>query len=63
MKKNIDVRSKARENNVYLYEIAEMLGVSEQTFIRRLRHELADVQKSEIYAAIEMIAERKKLQD
>lgn len=52
MKKNLDVRSKAHENNVYLYEIAETLGVSEQTFIRRLRRELSDVQKSEIYAAI-----------
>lgn len=62
MKKNLDVREKARQSNVYLYEIAEMMGVSEQTFIRRLRHELPNEQKNDVYTAIEMIAEQKKSQ-
>ncbi len=63
MKKNLDVRSKAWQNNVYLYEIAEVLGVSEPTFNRWLRHELSDVQKNDVYAAIEILAEQKKSQN
>lgn len=63
MKKNLDVRSKARQSNVYLYEIAEVLGVSETTFNRWLRHELSDVQKNDVYAAIEILAEQKKSQN
>ena len=42
MKRNEDIRAMARKNGVYLYEIAEVLGVSEPTFIRWLRKELSE---------------------
>lgn len=35
MKKNQEIREKARQSGVYLYEIADTLGVSEPTFNAR----------------------------
>ena len=55
IKRNLDVSSAAKENGVYLYEIAEKLGVSEPTFNRYLRKELPDGMKAKVLAAIEEI--------
>lgn len=55
MKRNNDIRAAAKENGVYLYEIAEKLDVSEPTFIRWLRKDLADNMKAKALAAIEEI--------
>lgn len=60
MTKNEDIRAAARQNKVYLYEIADALGVSEPTFLRWLRRELPESKKSDVRAAIEIIAEQKK---
>lgn len=55
MKRNNDIRAAAKENGVYLYEIAEKLDVSEPTFIRYMRKELTDAMKTKVLAAIEEI--------
>ncbi len=55
IRRNLEVRSAAKENGVYLYEIAEKLGVSEPTFNRYLRKELSDGLKAKVLAAIEEI--------
>ncbi len=55
IRRNLDVRSAAKENGVYLYEIAEKLGVSEPTFNRYLRKELSDGWKAKVLAAIKEI--------
>lgn len=55
MKRNNDIRAAAKENVVYLYEIAEKLDVSEPTFIRWLRKDLADNVKAKVLTAIEEI--------
>jgi len=60
MKKNIDVSEKARQSGVYLYEIADALGVSEPTFIRWLRKEMPENKKSDVRAAIDIVAEQRK---
>lgn len=60
MKRNEDIRAIARREKVYLYEIAEALGVSEPTFNRWLRKELSETQKADIRAAIDIISEQKK---
>lgn len=57
IKRNNDIRTKARENGVYLYEIAEKLNVSEPTFNPRLRNELSEDLKQKALAAIEQIKE------
>ena len=55
IKHNNDIRTKARETGVYLYEIAEKLNVSEPTFNRWLRRELSENLKQKAIAAIEKI--------
>lgn len=55
IKHNTDIRTTAKQNGVYLYEIAEKLGVSEPTFNRWLRKELSAELKEEATAAIEEI--------
>lgn len=60
MKKNVEIRTMAREKGVYLYEIADLLKVSEPTFNRWLRKELTEEKKGEVIAAIEQISEHKK---
>lgn len=60
MKRNEDIRAMARQKKVYLYEIAEVLGVSEPTFIRWLRKELSENKKADVRAAIDIISEQRK---
>ena len=57
IKHNNDIRTKAREDGVYLYEIAEKMNVSEPTFNRWLRKELSEDLKQKALAAIEQIRE------
>ena len=51
-KRNIDIRTLARVENVHHWQIAEVLGVSEITFSRWLRKELSPEKKEEIRKAI-----------
>lgn len=59
-KNNSDIREAARKNGVYLYEIADTLGVSEPTFNRWLRKELPEQKKEDALTAIELISAQKK---
>lgn len=52
MKANIDIRMKAMESGVSLWRIASRLGLSESTFSRRLRREMSEDERQQIYAAI-----------
>lgn len=51
--KNIDVRAKAKEKGVCLWQIAEFLKISEATITRKLRKELSDEEKERIFEIIE----------
>ena len=57
---NSDVRTKARENGVRLWEIADKLGISEPTITRKLRHELPADEKQRILAVIDEITAAKQ---
>lgn len=57
---NKDVRNYAKSKNVYLYQIAESLNVSESTFIKKLRKELDDETKESLFAIIDMIAKERE---
>lgn len=57
---NSDVRTKARENGVRLWEIADKLGISEPTITRKLRRELPADEKQKILAIIDEIAAKKQ---
>lgn len=57
MKKcNEQIRTAAKSKGVFLYSIAEALGVSENTFNRWLRHELPESKKRDILTIIDKIA-------
>lgn len=55
IKHNTEIRAAAKSAGVFLYEIAEKLGVSEPTFNRMLRKELDEPTKRKALAAIEQI--------
>ena len=57
---NKDIRAAAKENGVYLYAIAEKLGVSEPTMTRMLRKELSADKKSQILGIISELAAEKQ---
>ncbi len=57
MKKcNEQIRAAAKNKGVFLYSIAEALGVSENTFNRWLRHELPENKKRDILTIIDNLA-------
>lgn len=45
---NTDIRTEAKQAGVYLYAIAERLGISEPTMTRLLRHELPESKKQQL---------------
>ncbi len=63
MKKNEEIRAAARQKGVYLYEIADALGVSEPTFNRWLRKEMTEQKKIEVFAAIKSIIKKREGDD
>lgn len=58
-KSNTEIRTLAKQSNVFLYEIAERLNVSEPTITRRLRRELPDEEKAKIKGIIAELAAEK----
>ena len=56
MNKNLDIRAAARGKGVYLYEVAEVMGISEPTLMRWLRTNLTDERKTMILDAIDTVA-------
>lgn len=56
---NETIRKHAKEKSVFLWEIADFLGVSEPTFMRKMRHELPEKDKTAITNAITHISENK----
>lgn len=58
---NLDIRNAAKEAGVFLYQIADKLGISEPTMVRWLRYELPAEKKTRIMSIIsERAAEKKK---
>lgn len=53
---NTDIRAEAKKNCVFIYEIADKLGISEPTMTRMLRRELTQERKNVIIRAISEIA-------
>lgn len=56
MSRNLDIRSYAKQKGVYLYEVAEFLGISEPTITRRLRTKLSNERKAELIETIDRVA-------
>ena len=56
--KNVDIRTKAKEKNVCLWEIATELGLSDANFSRKLRVEFSSEEKENIFGIIEKLAKK-----
>ena len=56
---NSNIRQAAFSSGVYLWEIAEAMGVTDGTFSRKLRRELDEKEKKEILKIIKTISKRK----
>lgn len=54
---NQDIRIRAMEKNIRLWQIAERLNLNDGNFSRLLRHRLPDEKREEIFRIIDEIAE------
>lgn len=59
-KANKDIKAKAKEKGVFLWEIADRLVMIDTAFSRKLRHELPQGEKERIFSIIEEIAAEKQ---
>lgn len=50
---NEDLKSKALNAKVKMWEIAEAYGIADTTLSKRLRHELPDEEKAKIFKIID----------
>lgn len=57
---NEDIRIMAKEKGVKLWELAEVLGINDGNFSRKLRKELSNFEKAHVFRAIEKMYEYKK---
>ena len=57
---NKDIKTTARKKGVYLWEVAEKLNIIDCNFSRKLRHELPDSEKQEIFKIIDELAAEKQ---
>lgn len=57
---NTDIRTTAKEKKVRFWEVAEYLKISEPTMTRKLRRELPDSEKQEIFKIIDELAAEKQ---
>ena len=57
---NQDIRTAAKQNGVFLWEIAEKLNVMDSNFSRKLRRELPADEKQRIISLIDEISAEKK---
>ena len=56
MQTNLEIRERARERGVHLYEIGYELGMNDGNFSRKLRRELSDGEKATIFEIIDRLA-------
>lgn len=50
---NADIRNAAKAANIYLWQIAERIGIADSALSRKLRRELPTEEKEKIFAIID----------
>ena len=60
MRANKEIKTRAKEKGVFLWEVADKIGIIDTSFSRKLRHELPDSEKQEIYKIIDELAAEKQ---
>jgi hypothetical protein len=56
VKANVDIRSRIKKSGFYAWQVAEKLGVHENTFFRMLRKELSEQKKCRVNEAIKELS-------
>lgn len=56
---NLEIRRKLKATKVMQWQVADKLGVSEMTLVRKLRYELPEAEKQKILSIIEEITVEK----
>lgn len=56
---NDTIKREAKRKGVYMWQIADRMGMHETTLLRHLRHELPESKQRSILEAIEEIAKEK----
>lgn len=56
---NLDIRNKLKKKGVFQWEVAEKMGIAEMTLVRKLRRELPETEKKNIFAIIDELATAK----
>lgn len=56
---NLEVRRRLKEKNVFQWQVAKSMGISEMTLVRKLREELTEAEKQKIFSVIDKIAVEK----
>lgn len=57
---NKDIKTKAKKKGVLIWEIADRLGIADTTMSRKLRKEIPDNEKQEIFKIIDELAAEKQ---
>ena len=57
--RNAELKSYAKLKGVRLWQIAEVLHINDGNFSRKLRKELSEAQKQEIFRIIDELAEKR----
>ena len=60
MTKNFDIKERALKKGVCLWEVAEVIGIADTSMSRKLRRELPDSEKQEIFKIIDELAAEKQ---
>ena len=55
---NKDIRQKIKKSKLFQWQVAEHIGISESSFSRRLRHELPESEKQNIYDIVQKLKEK-----
>ena len=56
---NTEVRLAAKEHGVFIWEIADALGISEASMTRKLRYELSESEKKRMLELINTLVKRR----
>jgi len=57
---NSQIREKAKQNNIHLWQIANKLGITDSTFSKKLRFELPKDETQKILSIIDDLAKNSK---
>ncbi len=59
MRANKEIKTRAKEKGVFLWEVADKIGMIDTSFSRKLRKELPTAEKQRIFKIIDDIAAEK----